>query len=171
MSTDLPEFAEAEKAVEAKIQKLMSIQGKRSVDSIHKELGLIMWDFVGMGRTAEGLKTAIKKIDEIKKEFWSNVYIPGKADALNNELEKALRLADFIEIGRLMAVDALHREESCGGHFREEYQTPDGEALRQDDKFSYVGCWKYKGEDAEPELIKEPLDYEFTERKTRNYKA
>ena len=168
MSTDLPEFAEAEKAVEAKIQKLMSIQGKRSVDSIHKELGLIMWDFVGMGRTAEGLKTAIKKIDEIKKEFWSNVYIPGKADTLNNELEKALRLADFIEIGRLMAVDALHREESCGGHFREEYQTPDGEALRQDDKFSYVGCWKYKGEDAEPELIKEPLDYEFTERKTRN---
>ena len=171
MSTDLPEFAEAEKAVEAKIQKLMSIQGKRSVDSIHKELGLIMWDFVGMGRTAEGLKTAIKKIDEIKKEFWSNVYIPGKADALNNELEKALRLADFIEIGRLMAVDALHREESCGGHFREEYQTPDGEALRQDDKFSYVGCWKYKGEGVEPELIKEPLDYEFTERKTRNYKA
>ena len=171
MSTDLPEFAEAEKAVEAKIEKLMSIQGKRSVDSIHKELGLIMWDFVGMGRTAEGLKTAIKKIDEIKKEFWTNVYIPGKADSLNNELEKALRLADFIEIGRLMAVDALHREESCGGHFREEYQTPDGEALRQDDKFSYVGCWKYKGEDQEPELIKEPLDYEFTERKTRNYKA
>ena len=171
MSTDLPEFAEAEKAVEAKIQKLMSIQGKRSVDSIHKELGLIMWDFVGMGRTAAGLKEAIKKIDALKKEFWSNVYIPGKADSLNNELEKALRLADFIEIGRLMAVDALHREESCGGHFREEYQTPDGEALRQDDKFSYVGCWKYNGEDAEPELIKEPLDYEFTERKTRNYKA
>ena len=171
MSTDLPEFAAAEKAVQDKIDKLMSIQGKRSVDSIHKELGLIMWDFVGMGRTAEGLKEGIKKIDAIKKEFWTNVYIPGTADHLNNELEKALRLADFIEIGRLMAVDALHREESCGGHFREEYQTPEGEALRQDDKFSYVGCWKYMGEDKEPQLIKEPLDYEFTERKTRNYKS
>ena len=171
MSTDLPEFAEAEKAVQAKIDRLMKIQGKRSVDSIHKELGLVMWDFVGMGRTAESLKTAIKKIDEIKKEFWTNVYIPGEAGSLNNELEKALRLSDFIEIGRLMAVDALNREESCGGHFREEYQTEEGEALRQDDKFSYVACWKYMGEDKEPMLIKEPLDYEFTERKTRNYKA
>ena len=148
----------------------MAIQGKRSVDSIHKEFGLVMWDFVGMGRTAEGLKEGIAKIDAIKKEFWTNVYIPGEANSLNNELEKALRLADFIEIGRLMAVDALHREESCGGHFREEYQTPEGEALRQDDKFSYVGCWKYMGEDQEPQLSKEPLDYEFTERKTRNYK-
>jgi succinate dehydrogenase / fumarate reductase flavoprotein subunit len=171
MSTDLPEFAEAEKKVQEKIDKLMKIQGKRSVDSIHKELGLIMWDFVGMGRTAEGLKTAIQKIDAIKKEFWTNVYIPGEAGALNNELEKALRLADFIEIGKLMAIDALNREESCGGHFREEYQTEDGEALRQDDKFSYVACWHYMGEDKQPELIKEPLDYEFTERKTRNYKA
>ena len=170
MSTDLPEFAEAEKAVQDKIDRLMAIQGNRSVDSIHKELGLIMWDFVGMGRTAEGLKEGIKKIDAIKKEFWTNVYIPGEANSLNNELEKALRLADFIEIGRLMAVDALHREESCGGHFREEYQTPEGEALRQDDKFAYVGCWKYMGDDKEPQLIKEPLDYEFTERKTRNYK-
>ena len=171
MSTDLPEFAEAEKGITEKIEKLMAIQGKRSVDSIHKELGLVMWDFVGMGRTAESLKTAIEKIDAIKKEFWSNVYIPGEANSLNNELEKALRLADFIEIGRLMAVDALNREESCGGHFREEYQTPEGEAMRQDDKFSYVACWKYTGEDSEPELIKEPLDYEFTERKTRNYKS
>ena len=171
MSTDRAEFEEAEKAVEAKIEKLMSIQGKESVDTIHKRLGLVMWDFVGMGRTAESLKTAIKKIDEIKKDFWTNVYIPGKADALNNELEKALRLADFIEIGRLMALDALNREESCGGHFREEFQTEEGEALRQDDKFSYVACWKYTGEDSEPELIKEPLDYEFTERKTRNYKS
>ena len=170
MSTNLPEFAEAEKAVQDKIDRLMAIKGNRSVDSIHKELGLIMWDFVGMGRTAEGLKEGIKKIDAIKKEFWTNVYIPGEANSLNNELEKALRLADFIEIGRLMAVDALHREESCGGHFREEYQTPEGEALRQDDKFAYVGCWKYMGEDKEPQLIKEPLDYEFTERKTRNYK-
>ncbi len=171
MSTDLPEFTLAEKAVQDKIDRLMSIQGTRSVDSIHKELGLVMWDFVGMGRTAESLKTAIKKIDEIKKVFWTNVYIPGDKGGLNLELEKALRLADFIEIGRLMAVDALNREESCGGHFREEYQTEEGEALRQDDKFSYVACWHYMGEDQEPELIKEPLDYEFTERKTRNYKS
>ena len=171
MSTDLPEFAAAEKAVNDKIERILKIQGKRSVDSIHKELGIVMWDFVGMGRTAESLKKALQRIDEIKKEFWTNVYIPGKADALNNELEKALRLADFIEIGRLMALDALNREESCGGHFREEYQTEEGEALRQDDKFAYVSCWKYTGEDSEPELIKEPLEYEFTERKTRNYKS
>ena len=171
MSTDLPEFAEAEKAVQAKIDKLMAIQGKRSVDSIHRELGLVMWDFVGMGRTKEGLETALTKIKAIKKEFWSNVFIPGKADDLNNELEKALRLSDFIEIGELMARDALMREESCGGHFREEYQTPEGEALRQDDKFSFASCWKYTGEDQEPELLKEELNYEFVKRQTRNYKS
>ena len=171
MSTDLPEFVEAENAIQAKIEKLMAIQGNRSVDSIHRELGLIMWDFVGMGRTKEGLETALVKIKEVKKEFWSNVFIPGKADDLNNELEKALRLADFIEIGELMARDALMREESCGGHFREEYQTPEGEALRQDDKFSFASCWKYMGEDQEPKLLKEKLDYEFIKRQTRNYKS
>ncbi len=171
MSTDLPEFVEAENAIQEKIEKLMSIQGNRSVDSIHRELGLIMWDFVGMGRTKEGLETALVKIKEVKKEFWSNVFIPGKADDLNNELEKALRLADFIEIGELMARDALMREESCGGHFREEYQTPEGEALRQDDKFSFASCWKYMGDDVEPKLLKEKLDYEFIKRQTRNYKS
>ena len=171
MSTDLPEFVEAENAIQEKIEKLMSIQGKRSVDSIHRELGLIMWDFVGMGRTKEGLETALTKIKEVRKEFWSNVFIPGKADDLNNELEKALRLADFIEIGELMALDALMREESCGGHFREEYQTPEGEALRQDDKFSFASCWKYMGEGQEPKLLKEKLDYEFIKRQTRNYKS
>ena len=170
MSTDLPEFAEAENAVKAKIDKIMSIQGNRSVDSIHRELGLVMWEYVGMGRTKAGLETAITKLAEIRKEFWSNVFVPGDKDDLNVELEKALRLADFIEIGDLMARDALQREESCGGHFREEYQTPEGEALRQDDKFSFVSCWKYMGEGVEPKLLKEPLDYEFTERKTRNYK-
>ncbi|MBQ2025308.1 MAG: fumarate reductase/succinate dehydrogenase flavoprotein subunit [Paludibacteraceae bacterium] len=171
MSTDLPEFVEAENAVQAKIDKLMAVQGKRSVDSIHRELGLVMWDFVGMGRTKEGLQTALTKIKAIKKEFWSNVFIPGKADDLNNELEKALRLSDFIEIGELMARDALMREESCGGHFREEYQTPEGEALRQDDKFSFASCWKYTGDDNEPELLKEELNYEFVKRQTRNYKS
>ncbi|MDR1542973.1 MAG: fumarate reductase/succinate dehydrogenase flavoprotein subunit [Prevotellaceae bacterium] len=170
MSTDLPEFTEAVKDIDAKIQKLMSIQGNRSVDSIHKELGLAMWDFVGMARTEKSLKTALERIKEIKKEFWTNVFIPGSADDLNVELEKALRLADFLEIGYLMALDGLNREESCGGHFREEYQTPDGEALRQDDKFSYAACWKYSGDDTDPELYKEDLTYEFTERKQRNYK-
>jgi succinate dehydrogenase / fumarate reductase flavoprotein subunit len=170
MSTDLPEFQAAEKAVNDKIAKLMSIKGKRSVDSIHKELGLVMWDFVGMARTKESLETAMNKIKALKKEFWSNVFIPGEANSLNTELEKALRLSDFLEIGYLMAIDAYNREESCGGHFRSEYQTEEGEALRQDDKFSYVACWHYQGEDKDPELLKESLDYEFTERKTRNYK-
>ncbi len=170
-STDLPEFAEAEKQLQDRIDKLMNIKGKRSVDSIHKELGLVMWDFVGMARTKESLQKALTRIKEIKQEFWSNVRIPGEANALNTELEKALRVADFIEIGQLMARDALNREESCGGHFREEYQTPEGEALRNDLRFSYAACWKYNGDDKDPEMIKEPLDYEFVQRQQRNYKA
>jgi succinate dehydrogenase / fumarate reductase flavoprotein subunit len=171
MSTDLPEFEEAEKAIEEKISKLMNIKGRRSVDSIHKELGIVMWDFVGMARTKESLEAAMTRIKEIKKEFWSNVRIPGEANTMNTELEKALRLADFIEIGYLMAIDAYNRNESCGGHFREEYQSEDGEALRRDDKYSYVSCWKYRGEDQDPELLKEPLDYEFIVRQQRNYKS
>lgn len=170
-STELPEFQQAEDDVNKKIAKLMSIKGTRSVDSIHKELGLIMWDFVGMGRTKESLEKAIEDIKKVKKEFWSNVRIPGEASTLNVELEKALRVADFLEIGYLMAIDGLNRNESCGGHFREEYQTPEGEALRRDDEYSYVSCWKFTGEDQEPELIKEPLDYEFVVRQQRNYKA
>ena len=169
-STDMPEFVEAEKAIQDRINKLMNIKGKRSVDSIHKELGLVMWEYVGMGRTKEGLQTALTKLAEVKKEFWSNVRIPGEANTLNVELEKALRLADFIEIGRLMALDALNREESCGGHFREEHQTEDGEALRHDDKFMYVSCWKYQGEDKDPEMLKEPLNYECIKVQQRNYK-
>jgi len=171
MSTELPEFDAAEKEVNDKIAKLMKIQGKRSVDNIHRELGLIMWDFVGMGRNKAGLEEALAKIKAIRKEFWSNVYIPGKEDDLNNELEKALRVADFIEIGELMARDALMREESCGGHFREEFQTPEGEALRNDEDFSFVSCWKYAGEGNDPVLLKEKLEYEFVQRQQRNYKA
>ena len=170
MTGNEPEFVEAEKAVKARFEKLMNIKGNRSVDSLHKELGLVMWDFVGMGRTKEGLEHAIQRIAEIKKEFWSNVRIPGNTTGMNIELEKASRLADFIEIGDLMARDALNREESCGGHFREEYQTEEGEALRQDDKFAYVGCWEYKGENAEPELHKEELVYEAVKMVQRNYK-
>ena len=170
-STDLPEFEAAEQALKARIEKLMNIKGKRSVDSIHKEMGLIMWDFVGMARTKESLTTAIAKLKEIRKTFYTDLRIPGNAWDLNIELEKALRLEDFIGIGELMAYDALNREESCGGHFREEHQTPEGEALRHDDKFSYVACWKYTGEGNEPELIKEDLNYQFTKVQTRNYKS
>jgi succinate dehydrogenase / fumarate reductase flavoprotein subunit len=170
-SVDLPEFAEAENAINEKIARLMSVKGKRSVDSLHKELGLIMWDYVGMARTKESLETALTKLKALKKEFWMNVRIPGEANNLNTELEKALRVADFIEIGQLMALDGLNRNESCGGHFREEYQTPEGEALRDDAKYSYASCWKYNEDDKEPELVKEPLDYEFVQRQQRNYKS
>jgi succinate dehydrogenase / fumarate reductase flavoprotein subunit len=169
-STDLPEFAKAEKDINDRITRLMNIKGKRSVDSIHKSLGHIMWEHVGMARDAEGLKEAIKMLKDLKKEFWTNLRIPGEASDQNNELEKALRLADFIEIGELMAHDALDRKESCGGHFRTEYQTPEGEALRDDADFSYVSCWEYQGEDKDPVMLKEPLDYEFIVRQQRNYK-
>ncbi|WP_315303191.1 fumarate reductase/succinate dehydrogenase flavoprotein subunit [Tannerella forsythia] len=168
--TDAPEFAEAEKQVQDRINRLMNIKGKRSVDSLHKELGHIMWDHVGMARNAEGLKEAIEMLKKLKKEFWSNVRIPGKGDDLNVELEKALRLADFIEIGELMAHDSYDRAESCGGHFREEHQTSEGEAMRHDKEFSYVSCWEYQGEDKDPVMLKEPLDYEFVVRQQRNYK-
>ena len=170
-STDLPEFVAAEKAVKDKIQKIKAVNGKHSVDSIHKKLGHIMWDFVGMARTKESLQKALSGIQEVKKDFWTNVRIPGEVNELNVELEKALRLIDFIEVGMLMARDALNREESCGGHFRTEYQTPEGEALRDDKNFSYVSCWKYTGEDSEPELIKVDLNYQFVKVQTRNYKS
>ena len=169
-STDAPEFVAAEKEVNDKIAKLMAIKGTRSVDSIHKELGLVMWDNVGMARTKESLEKALKEIDRVEKIFWSELRIPGDADTLNIELEKALRLLDFIEIGRLMAYDALNREESCGGHFREEHQTEEGEAKRDDENFSYVACWKYTGQGQEPELIKEDLNYQYIKVQQRNYK-
>ena len=169
-SIDAPEFVEAEKAVNDKIAKLMAIKGTRSVDSIHKELGLVMWDNVGMARTKESLEKALKEIARVEKIFWSELRIPGDADTLNIELEKALRLLDFIEIGKLMAYDALNREESCGGHFREEHQTEEGEAKRDDENFSYVACWKYTGEGQEPELLKEDLNYQYIKVQQRNYK-
>ena len=169
-STDLPEFVEAEKAVKARIDRLMAIKGKQSVDSLHKKLGRIMSDYVGMGRNKAGLEKALVEIDKIKKEFYNDLRIPGDAYSLNVELEKALRLEDFIEIGKLMAIDALHREESCGGHFREEHQTEEGEAKRNDEQFMYVGCWEYKGDDQKPELHKEELNYEFVKVQQRNYK-
>ncbi|MBE6208080.1 MAG: fumarate reductase/succinate dehydrogenase flavoprotein subunit [Rikenellaceae bacterium] len=170
VNVNTPAFDEAEKAVKEKIQKLMSINGKQSVDDIHKKLGNIMWENVGMARTEESLKTAIKEIQALRKEFWKDVKVVGDPMSFNVELEKALRLADFLELGELMARDALNREESCGGHFRSEHQTEEGEALRHDDKFAYAAVWEYKGMDVEPELTKEPLEYEFTHRAQRNYK-
>lgn len=170
-STDRPEFEKAEKDLNDRIHKLMNIKGEHSVDYFHKKLGHIMWDNVGMGREAKGLKKAIEEIAVLKKEFWSNVRIPGVATTTNQELEKALRLADYFEIGQLIARDALNREESCGGHFRLEHQTVEGEALRHDEEFSYVACWEYKGEEAAPVMHKEPLDYEFIVREQRNYKS
>lgn len=169
--TNRKEFDEAEKAIVDKKTKLMQVNGKHSVDYFHKKLGHIMWDFVGMARDEEGLKKAIEDIKILKKEFWADVRIPGSEKTVNVELEKALRLVDFIEIGELMAHDALDRKESCGGHFRTEYQTPEGEALRQDDKFSYVSCWEYQDEESAPIMYKEPLDYEFIVRQQRNYKS
>ena len=165
-----PEFDAAEKAVQERIDKLFSIKGKKTVDSIHKQLGHIMWEYVGMARNEEGLKKAIEEIQALKKSFYENVCVPGSQYEFNQELEKALRLEDFLEIGELMARDALNRKESCGGHFRLESQTEEGEAKRDDKNYMYVAAWEYKGEGKEPELHKEPLKYEFIEVKTRNYK-
>lgn len=169
--TDTPEFEEAEKAVNAEFDRLMNIQGKRSVDSLHKELGHIMWEHVGMGRTKEGLEEGLKMIADLRKEFNTNLFVPGEKEGLNVELDKAIHLRDFILMGELVAYDALSRNESCGGHFREEHATPEGEAARDDENYFYVGCWEYQGSDEKvPELIKEPLEYEAIQVQTRNYK-
>ena len=156
--------------VQARIDKLFSINGTKTVDSIHKKLGNIMWEYVGMAREEAGLKKAIKEIAELKKDFYENVKVPGTQYEFNQELEKALRLADFLEIGELMAYDALNRNESCGGHFREEMQTEDGETKRDDKNYMYVAAWEYKGENTAPELHKEALNYENIHVVTRNYK-
>ncbi len=169
--TDTVEFDEAEKSVRERIDNLMAIKGSETVDSFHKRLGHIMWDYVGMARTKEGLEKAIHEIQELRKEFYSKVDVPGNPNGINLELEKALRVSDFLELGELMARDALHRNESAGGHFRLEYQTPEGEALRNDKDFMYVAAWEYQGDDKEPKLNKEELEYENIEVKQRNYKT
>ena len=171
IKTDAPEFKAAENEVKSHIEKMMNVKGKRSVDSIHRELGMLMWDNVGMARNKKGLEEAIEKIQTIKKTFWTDVKIPGNVDEMNVELEKANRVADFIELGEMMAMDALNREESCGGHFREEFQTEDGEALRQDDKFAYVAAWECKGDGNKPDLHKEELKFEAIHLAQRNYKS
>jgi succinate dehydrogenase / fumarate reductase flavoprotein subunit len=171
ISTDLPEFSEAENRVKSTIEKFLSNKGTKSVDHFHKRLGRIMWNKVGMGRNEAGLKEAIAEIAALKEEFFKDVYVPGTADEVNQELEKALRVADFIDLGQLMAKDALQRNESCGGHFREEYQDAEGETLRDDENFKFVGAWEYQGDDINKEVLhKEVLNYEFIKIAARNYK-
>ncbi|MBK7821526.1 MAG: fumarate reductase/succinate dehydrogenase flavoprotein subunit [Tessaracoccus sp.] len=165
-----PAVSEALASAQARIDKLMSIQGTRSVDSYHKELGAIMWEYCGMERTEEGLKKAIGLIRALKEDYWNNVRVTGVAEDFNQALERAGRVADFFELGELMCIDALHRRESCGGHFRAESQTEDGEALRHDDQFLYVGAWEWGGEGGKAVLHREPLNYKAIELKQRSYK-
>jgi succinate dehydrogenase / fumarate reductase flavoprotein subunit len=167
--TDSAEFVEAEKLVQEKLDTLLNINGSKSVDYFHKKLGKIMWDKCGMARNEQGLKEAIADIQGLIKEFWTDVRVPGEANDLNPELEKAGRVADFLELGELMCIDALNRNESCGGHFREEYQTEDGEALRDDENFAYVSAWEYKAP-SKFELHKEELVYENIKIAQRSYK-
>jgi succinate dehydrogenase / fumarate reductase flavoprotein subunit len=171
ISTDLPEFAEAENRVKTTIETFLNNNGSKSVDHFHKRLGLIIWNKVGMARNEKGLKQAIEEVAALKEEFYKDVYVPGSNEELNPELEKALRVADLMDLGQLMAMDALQRNESCGGHFREEYQDSEGETLRDDENFSFVGAWEYKGNDiSQSELHKEELKYEFIKIAARNYK-
>jgi succinate dehydrogenase / fumarate reductase flavoprotein subunit len=168
--TDAPEFEKAEKDVTGKIEKLLTVNGKQTVTSFHKRLGKIMWDYSGMSRNEEGLKKALKLIDELKEEFWKDVKVPGTNDEINQELEKAGRVADYFGLAKLIVTDGLNRGESCGAHFREESQTETGEAKRDDANYSYVSVWEYKGDEQEPQLHKEDLKYEFVEVKERDYK-
>jgi len=171
ISTDAPEFEAAEQEVKNRIQQFLNNKGTKSVDYFHKKLGLIMWNKVGMGRSEAGLKEAVDEINALREAFYADVFVPGDADEMNTELEKALRVADFIELGQLMAVDALNRNESCGGHFREEYQDAEGETLRDDENFKMVAAWEYQGGDAKnATLHKEELKYEFIKIAARNYK-
>ncbi|MGI5129161.1 fumarate reductase/succinate dehydrogenase flavoprotein subunit [Pseudonocardia sp. CA-107938] len=169
LAGDEPEITEAQTAVRERIEKLLSIDGTRTVDSFHRELGHIMWDLCGMERTEAGLRKALERIPELRREFWENVKVPGSAETLNQALEKAGRVADFLELGELMCLDALHRSESCGGHFRAESQTPDGEALRDDEHFSYVAAWEFTGSGAAPVLHKEDLVFEYVHPSQRSY--
>ncbi|HZN15338.1 MAG TPA: fumarate reductase/succinate dehydrogenase flavoprotein subunit [Acidimicrobiales bacterium] len=164
-----PAVREAESAVDQRVDRLLGINGKRTVDSFHRELGQVMWDYCGMSRNAEGLRKAIGRIPELRAEFWDNVKVPGVKEDLNQSLEKAGRVGDFFELAELMCIDALHRNESCGGHFREEYQTPEGEALRDDDNYAYVAAWEY-GNDRPPVLHKEPLEFQYVHPAQRDYK-
>jgi succinate dehydrogenase / fumarate reductase flavoprotein subunit len=165
-----PAVQEAERGVAELEKKLLGIQGTRSVDSYHRELGRLMWDYCGMSRTADGLKHAQAEIVSLRQQFWSDVRVMGAGEELNQSLEKAGRVADFFELAELMCRDALHRNESCGGHFREEYQTPDGEAARDDERLAYVAAWGFRGVGNAPELHREPLEFEYVHPAQRSYK-
>jgi succinate dehydrogenase / fumarate reductase flavoprotein subunit len=165
-----PAFREAEAQIASRTARFLSIKGTRTVDSFHRELGNIMWEYCGMSRNEEGLQTALGLIPKLREEFWRDVNVPGSADTLNQALEKAGRVADFLELAELICLDALERRESCGGHFREEFQTPDGEALRDDEHFAYVAAWEYAGEGRPPILNTEPLDFEYVHLAQRSYK-
>ncbi len=169
LSSSAPEFKEAENVATEKIKKMLSIKGKKTASDYHKSLGKLMWDYCGMARNAKGLKNLLSQIPEMREEFWKNLALTGSGEELNQALEKAGRVADYLEFSELLAKDALHREESCGGHFREEYQTPDGEAKRDDEKFSYAAAWEFKGVGREPTLHKEPLSFESVHLAQRNY--
>jgi len=170
VSADHPEVRATEREVEERTRRLLGIKGKRTVQSFHRELGKVMWDKCGMARDAGGLSEALRRIPALREEFWENVHVPGSGAELNQSLEQAGRVADFLELGELMCRDALHREESCGGHFRTEHQTEDGEARRDDERFAYVAAWEYAGEGKEPVLNKEPLQFENVHLATRSYK-
>jgi len=170
IDTSHEQFAKVENDVKDKINKLLAIKGTKTVDEIHRELGKLMWDYVGMARNEEGLKKAINSIRELRVDFWKNVNVVGENEELNQSLEKAGRVADFLELGELMAQDALDRNESCGCHFREEYQTPENEALRDDEHYSYAAAWEFKGDDGKPELHKEELKFEYVHLAQRSYK-
>ncbi|HPC61947.1 MAG TPA: fumarate reductase/succinate dehydrogenase flavoprotein subunit, partial [Verrucomicrobiota bacterium] len=169
-STSQPEFKQAQQQVEAQLNRLLSIRGKRTALSLHRELGKLLWEKCGMARNEAGLKQALARIPELREEFWKNLTVTGDSAGINQALEYANRVADYMEFAELMCLDALHRRESCGGHFREEFQTPDHEAQRDDEHFAYVAAWEYKGPGQAPVLHKEPLVYEEVHMSTRSYK-
>ncbi|MCS7316511.1 MAG: fumarate reductase/succinate dehydrogenase flavoprotein subunit [Bryobacterales bacterium] len=170
VATDQAEFRDAEREVSERIRRLLAIRGRRTVDSLHRELGKLLWEYCGMARNAQGLQYALKKIPELREEFWQNVNVLGSGEEFNQALERAGRVADFLELAELICHDALHRNESCGGHFREEYQTPEGEALRNDAEYAYVAAWEFTGDGNPPRLHKEPLVFEYVKPTERSYK-
>ncbi|MFO7978815.1 MAG: fumarate reductase/succinate dehydrogenase flavoprotein subunit, partial [Bacteroidales bacterium] len=170
IATDTPEFVQAEQKVIERIDRLMAINGKQTATSFHRRLGKILWDHCGMRRNAQGLQEALVEIDQLEEEFWNDLQVPGTSREMNQELEKALRVADFFEVGRLMCQDALERNESCGAHFREEYQTDQGETLRDDENYAYIAAWEYQGHQQKALLHKEDLKFEYVELKQRSYK-
>jgi succinate dehydrogenase / fumarate reductase flavoprotein subunit len=170
VTAEAPEFKKAEEDVRNRTARLLGIRGKKSVDYFHRELGILMWDKCGMARNDAGLREALKRIPVLRNEFWEDVNVLGESEDLNQSLEKAGRVADFLEFAELMCYDALNRRESCGGHFREEFQTPDGEAKRNDEEFAYVSAWEYVGDNSPPQLHKETLEFDAVHLATRSYK-